>query len=180
MHFFAGILHPCHILHQGRYRNYFVSMPLLKPRSTSELCVFNTLLSHVSGHTYMYKEVTTVATIRGHLPHICTNIILSPNWHPICYCKCSADCWWLTVIIFLGLLGGKTINSADVSRGEYLTCRGRESSIPKKTSYIPHILPLQLEHMSVALAGPSFVCSVSRSCCCCHASNLYDHPIQHK
>lgn len=114
MHFFAGILHPCHILHQGRYRNCFVTMPLLKPRSSSEWCVFNTHLSHVSGHIYMYKGATTVATICGHLQHICTNIIFSPNWHPICYCKHSADCWWLTVIIFLGLLGGKTINSADV------------------------------------------------------------------
>jgi len=55
MHFFAGIPHPRRILHQGRWRNYFTTMPLLKPRSRSEWCVFNThsLISPTQVYIYV-------------------------------------------------------------------------------------------------------------------------------
>lgn len=115
MHFFAGIPHPRRILHQGRWRNYFATMPLLRLRSHFARCVFNrhSLVSSIQIHICVQKEDdhwNSTWLLTG----VSMSSIFCPNQHPTWYHKCSADHRWLTVTSILGLLGGKSINSADV------------------------------------------------------------------
>lgn len=181
MHFFAGIPHPCRILHQGRYRNYFATMPLLKSwiPALKGVCLTLTCVTCLDIHTCIKGRQLLQQYVVTY--HIFVQISSSPQtgilFVTVKAVQIAGD-WQL--LSSWGCWVAKPSIQLTWGRGEYLTCRGQEPSIPKKTSYIPHILPPQLEHTSVALAGPSFVCSVSRSCCCCHASNLHDHPRQHK
>lgn len=86
-----------------------------------------------------------------------------------------ADDWQL--LSFLGLMGDKSINSADVRQRGILNLQEAGNAVfLKNMSYIPHMLQLQLEPTFVTLASHLFLHFVSRYHYHCQCQQLARSP----
>lgn len=134
MHFFAEIPHPRHILHQGRWRNYLATVPLLSQDPVLN-AVFKAHSFHKSRHIHIcitggqllqqYVVINHIfilisRSLQSSVLFVTINAVqISGDW----YSLSSWGCWVANALIQLTW-----------DRGEYLTWGGQE---PEKESYLP-------------------------------------------